>query len=255
MASGIGASVFRGCWRHRAGLVWPTLLASTVLVMLIAGPVPAGAGISCPAPLADTGTATSYDALGEVNACSLPVGDGLVAAVGDAQWDGSARCGECLKVTGPEGTVLVRVTDFCPTCAEGELDLSEPAFDAIADPGQGIAPISWERVECPFSGPVAYRFEGSNPFFYKIQVRNHRYGVAAMAYHSGGSFIPMTRTTDNHFQSSTVPNLPVATVRITATTGESLIDTLGDTGQTGEIPGSAQFAPCDGVFADGFESN
>ncbi|NKI34780.1 hypothetical protein HFP89_06335 [Wenzhouxiangella sp. XN79A] len=215
----------------------------------------AGAGTSCPAPFNDSGSATFYDATGGFNACTLDIGNGLVAAINDAQWDGSARCGECLRVTGPEGTVLVRVTDRCVGCAEGDLDLSEPAFDAIADPVQGIVPISWERVECPVSGPVAYRFQGSNSFFYKIQVRDHRYGVASMAYRSGGSFVPMNRVSDNHFQASGVPNLSVAVVRITATTGESLIDTLGDPSQTGVIAGAAQFAPCDGVFVDGFESS
>jgi expansin (peptidoglycan-binding protein) len=230
---------FRGAW---------------LLLALAASGAALAGGLSCPAPFEDSGLATFYDASGGVNNCSLDIGDGLVAAINDPQWDGSSHCGECLRVTGPEGTVVVRVTDRCPECMAGDLDLSESAFAAIADPLQGVVPISWSRVECPVSGPVSYRFQGSNPFYFKIQVRNHRYGIQAMEYQSGAGFVPMDRTADNHFQATGVPNLDSAVVRITATSGEQLTDAIGSPSQTGDIPGDVQLAACDGVFLDGFEA-
>jgi expansin (peptidoglycan-binding protein) len=101
-------------------------------------------------------------------------------------------------------------------------------------------------------GPVRCAFDDSNPFFYRIQASHHRYGIAAMEYDSGSGFVSMTRTAGNHFEASP-PGIDEAVVRVTATTGESLTETLGDPTQADVITGSAQFSPCDEVFSDGFE--
>jgi expansin (peptidoglycan-binding protein) len=37
-----------------------------------------------------------------------------VAALSSQQWDGSAWCGACAEVTGPSGSVRVRIVDLCP---------------------------------------------------------------------------------------------------------------------------------------------
>ncbi len=59
------------------------------------------------------------------------------------------HCGECLAVTGPLGSTLVKVVNLCPSCIESDLDLSYAAMATIADPVLGRVPIQWERVECP----------------------------------------------------------------------------------------------------------
>ncbi|KAG0006577.1 hypothetical protein BGZ65_006435 [Modicella reniformis] len=59
----------------------------------------------------------------------------------------SPACGQCLQVTGPNGTVQVQVVDMCPGCKSGSVDLSPSAFSKIADLDKGRVPISWER--CP----------------------------------------------------------------------------------------------------------
>jgi len=71
------------------------------------------------------GVATFYAATGE-GACSYEASpqDLDVAAMNAAQYEGSAACGTCLQVTGPRGSVRVRVVDKCPGCASGHLDLS-----------------------------------------------------------------------------------------------------------------------------------
>lgn len=211
---------------------------------------------TCPAVWGDHGNATFYDATGPNN-CTLDVGNGLTAALSDADFGDSAHCGECLQVSGPQGTALVRVTDRCPDCAAGNLDLSATAFAAIADPNAGIVAVSWHRVDCPVSGNLAFQFQGSNPYYIKLQARNHRYGVASMELEDSAtsSYQAMTRTTDNFFQLAS-PATPVSgslTVRLTGTSGEKLVQTISGIDNSNIISGSAQFADCGLIFRDGFE--
>ena len=70
-------------------------------------------------------------------------------ALGPAEWGESAACGTVLDVTGPKGTVRVTVSDQCPECEPGHLDLAGPAFARIADPVAGIVPITYRRVVDP----------------------------------------------------------------------------------------------------------
>src|SRR5687768_2855848 len=77
------------------------------------------------------GEATYYDANG-TGACGFPASnDFMVAAINDEQYS-KANCGRCIEVTGPRGTVVVRIVDKCPGCGFGDVDLSQTAFGKIA---------------------------------------------------------------------------------------------------------------------------
>ena len=73
------------------------------------------------------------------------------AAVDSSVFDGS-QCGQCLAVTGPTGrTLVVRVVDECPSCAEGGLSLSPAAMQRLA--GDAAAPtLAWTVVDCSTVG-------------------------------------------------------------------------------------------------------
>jgi expansin (peptidoglycan-binding protein) len=114
------------------------------------------------------GTATFYTLAGLPN-CGYPdaAAAGTYVALSPADFAGSAACGTVLDVTGPEGTVRVTVSDQCPECEPGHLDLAAPAFARIADPVAGIVPITFTRVvDPPTAGPVRVRVkEGSSPYW------------------------------------------------------------------------------------------
>lgn len=227
-----------------------------IVAACAAGSANAQPPLVCPEDWSGSGTGTWYTPA--ANACGLDVADGLTAAVSSTVFAGSAHCGECLDVTGPLGHVVVRVIDACFGCASADLDLSATAFSAIANPLDGIVAVSWRRVACPVAGSIAFRFQGSNPYYIKLQASNHRYGVAGMDLldESTQAFVPMTRTFDNHFE--ILPPNPVAsngpiTVRLAATSGEAVSQTLPDITQTGTIAGSVQFADCSLIFRNGFD--
>jgi len=94
------------------------------------------------------GEATYYNAEGK-GACGIDTpSDYLVAAINDEQYS-KANCGRCVEVTGPKGTVVVKVIDKCPGCDAGDLDLSETAFTKIANKSAGRVKIGWRFVPCP----------------------------------------------------------------------------------------------------------
>ncbi len=94
------------------------------------------------------GQATYYDADG-TGSCGFKAtpNDLDVAAMNGSQYKKS-WCGQCVLVTGPKGTVKVRIVDLCPGCAFGGLDLSQQAFQAIAALSAGRVKITWHVVPC-----------------------------------------------------------------------------------------------------------
>jgi expansin len=203
----------------------------------------------CPGSWTDTGEATYYDAFLQPNACGLPLTpDQYVVAVTEATFDGSAVCGRCLRITGPLGSVVARITDYCVGVGCHDLDLSPNAFAAIGDPLDGIIPVGWESVSCDVAGPIAFHFDaGSNDFYAKIQARNHRYGVAGLAIAEPGQpFVDLDRSSDNAFEflSGVDPIATPLSFRVTDLHGATLEESGLAYTPGGAVDGVGQFPFC-----------
>lgn len=193
---------------------------------------------------ARSGEGTYYDATGD-GACMLgpSPNDMDVAAINQPDWSGSSLCGACADVTGPNGSVTVRIVDRCPECRAGDLDMSPQAFDKIAEHVAGRVPITWKLVTCGVVGPIRYEYkDGSNEWWTAVQVQNHRLPVTAMEYSRDGSaYEAMQRTDYNYFltESGFGPN-PVR-VRVTAIDGQVLEDELPTVAELVVTEGQSQF--------------
>jgi expansin len=138
-------------------------------------------GAACAAPpptTAQNGKATFYDlGPGGTGNCSFPKSpaDGLFVALGPDQYAKGAACGMYLDVTGPKGKVRVKVTDQCPECATGHLDLSRTAFRAIGAEASGIIPITYKTVVNPaVPGPMTVTIKnGSSQWWLAVLIDNH----------------------------------------------------------------------------------
>lgn len=255
-----GATVFAddtGSWlsRHGTSGTLVTMRSAVVVALLFAAgckcrddkPRPLDA-TSC-ARLGDrTGEATFYDADGS-GSCSFGASpeDLLVAAINGADWTGSAHCGACVEVEGPAGTVVVRIVDKCPGCADGDLDLGREAFAEIADPERGRVPIQWRFVGCDVDGPLRYRFkDGSNPHWTAFQVRNHRHGIASVeARPARGEWRTIPRESYNYFVTAKgLGEGPIA-IRITDVHGQTIEDDGITPGDATEVASAAQLPECE----------
>jgi expansin (peptidoglycan-binding protein) len=204
----------------------------------------AAGGASAPAtvrkPLGQPtkGIATFYDADGTGN-CSFPATDDrLVVAPNKDRWyAGSAICGACMRVTGAQGSVVVRVVDSCPIgvdegdCGDSgaDLDLSAEAFAAIDDPDRGIVDITFEIVPCDVNGPIRVRFKsGSSASWTAVQIQNHRLPIATVEYAGKSGWVAMQRDDDDFFvEASGVGRQSGGLkLRVTASTGDVIEETV-----------------------------
>lgn len=229
-------------------------LCAPMLSLVLASACAGGSGAkddddrSSPPPISigdeRDGIATYYDFADGSGACSFPATpDALdVAALNAPQYGVADYCGACAAVQGPEGSVTVRLVDLCPGCESGHLDLSPSAFEKIAPLTQGRVDITWSLVSCPVTGPVAYQFkDGSNEWWTAVQVRNHRYPITKFEVDKGDGFVELPRTDYNYFLDESGFGAEGTEVRITASTGQTLMDSLPPVEEYLVTDGAQQF--------------
>jgi expansin len=158
----------------------------------------------------------------------------------------SGGCGICLEGrylgTGagsnpPADTFTALVVDRCPGCAVGDLDL--------ATTGDGRWDIEWRAIDCPVgSQSLRYQFEGSNQWYMKLGVRNHRVAVDSMEVQTqtDGAWVKASRTQDNFFECSGCAypmDFPLP-VRVTSITGQVIEDTVQELVTSGLVDGEGK---------------
>jgi expansin (peptidoglycan-binding protein) len=198
-----------------------------------------------------SGEGTYYDADGQGN-CGFDASphDLMVAAINEVDYGVAEYCGAFIRVTGPTGSVDVRIVDKCPGCKRGDIDLSREAFAQIADPRLGRVQITWQLISPDIAGPIVYQFkDGSNPWWTAVQIRNHRNPIAKFEYQlANGSFRAVPRVDYNYFVENVSDRSPYSGMgrgpfvfRVTDIYGNTLIDTNIPLGSNSTVNGATQF--------------
>jgi expansin len=207
-----------------------------------------GPGSPCADAEEHQGEATYYDFADGSGNCSFPAtpDDLLVGAMNASDDAGSAVCGSCVRIDGPEGSVDVRIVDQCPECALGDIDLSPEAFEQIAPISAGRVEIRWEPIACPVTGPIVYHFkDGSNPWWTAVQIRNHRHAIATLEVREGEHWVDVPRLDYNFFVKDTGMGEGPLAFRVTDVEGSVLEDAGIPLLDDGEAAGGAQFPACE----------
>ncbi|KAK7116585.1 expansin-YoaJ-like [Littorina saxatilis] len=229
-------------------------LSLSLLSLLLVGMRVEGAGPVNSAALnlykhAFNGDATYYGDSGGGGTCSYGVQNPPVAslakipvALNKPQFLNSLMCGSCWQVTGSghglgnnpvTGTFMVFVDDLCPGCQAGDVDLGVS--------GDGRWDISIKAVQCPVgNGKLDYKFQGSNPWYIKLQVQNARLPVHMMEIDLNG-WQKMQHSADGFFLHSGGPIHGSFRVRVTAINGAQVIDTISGIHNDVIIHGKGQF--------------
>ena len=101
----------------------------------------------------------------------------------------------------------------------------------------------WRLVSCAVQGPVRYRIkEGSSADWTAIQVRNHLLPIKKLEWEKSGTWVEVTRQPYNYFVEPSGMGAGPIRVRVTATDGQQLEDTLPQVIQATIVIGAAQFA-------------
>ncbi|MEU0560834.1 expansin EXLX1 family cellulose-binding protein [Dactylosporangium sp. NPDC006015] len=232
-------------WTRRSAWVVAAagaVVAGTATVALVAQ----ASGAACAAPAASSGQATFYAADGGGNCSFDQVPNPLVVALGNAEYAAGAACGGYLDVKGPKGTVRVKVTDRCPECAAGHLDLSRQAFAKIGDPVAGVIKVTYSRVTSPpVPGPMTVRVkEGSSRYWLALRLDNTGNPLSAVELQSGGGWKALSHTDYNYWIAQNGAGNGPFTVRVTDTAGRrTTLSGVTLTVGTVQRPGATAAAP------------
>ncbi|MFI9829295.1 expansin EXLX1 family cellulose-binding protein [Streptomyces sp. NPDC051913] len=172
-----------------------------------------------------TGIATFYDAGNGDGACTFgPTSDVMTAAMNHTDYETAKACGAYVRVRAADGaSITVRVTNECPECKPGHIDLSAPAFAKLAAPVKGQIPITWSLLspaDAPAALSVRYK-TGSSRYWCGIQVLGHRNPVARLEVRAGSGWTVLPRAEFNYFLSEGGAGCGAA-IRITDIYGEQL---------------------------------
>lgn len=207
---------------HRALGVGCSRALTVVILLTALAPVLASAQLDCTGTVSGEGEATYYAYTG-YGTCSFGAqSNPMLAAINAVEYSGSGMCGRWVHVTGPLGSVDVKIVDQCPECPAGDLDLNQPAFEQIAALGAGRVAITWETIPAPDLGDIEiYIADFSGPSYLEFLVRSHRYGIESMEYLGSGGYEPLLRQSWNVFvlSSSTAVAGPL-TLRLTDVHGQ-----------------------------------
>lgn len=186
-------------------------------------------------------TRVESDGTGNCNFDASPE-DLKLVALNNNEYREGFMCGACMEVIGPNQKPLVaRVVERCYGCAAEQLGLSQQLFEQMGASDLQQTSIRWRYVTCPVAGPVQYRFkEDSNPYWAALQVRNHLLPIQKLEWQKDGAWLELPRTSYNYFVATGLGPGPVR-VRVTASDGQQLEDTLPEVASATLIPGAAQF--------------
>jgi len=167
-------------------------------------------------------TATHY-VLTSLPNCSYPdpPADGLFVALPAAEYAGAADCGGYLEVSGPGGSVRVKVVDQCPDCAAGHIDLSETAFARLAPLSAGLINVSYRLLADPtLLGPVSVEVkQGSSRYWLALLADNTGNPLAAVQVETPSGWLSLARASYNYWLAPSGAGPGPFTVRLTDTQG------------------------------------
>jgi len=177
-------------------------------VALLGTAVVPAAGASRVEVVPGSGMATYYDSVDGGN-CGLPgaPADHLDVALSHVEYGTADACGGYLDVTGPNGSVRVLITNQCPECEVGHIDLSKTAFARIGPMEAGEIDVTYSLVENPpLPQPMAMRVKtGSSRWWMQIQPLDHGNPIASFELQTDGGWRPLVHSQDNPPPDPTLP--------------------------------------------------
>lgn len=202
--------------------------AIALAILVLALSLGLGSGAAAQDPTASRSGPATFFTPGALGNCLLPQGpDRLIAALNTPDYRGAEMCGAYVRVSRPgRGSVVVQITDRCPECAAGHIDLSPRAFNRIAAPREGRVPVTWRLIRpARPSAPVRFRFkEGSSRWWTAIQVRRHRAPIRSLEVERGGRFEALPREDYNYFVAAGGLGPGPYTLRLTDVFGHRLVE-------------------------------
>ncbi|KAK9854210.1 hypothetical protein WJX84_008056 [Apatococcus fuscideae] len=124
-------------------------------------------------------------------------------ALNDVDFSAGLACGMCVMFIGTGGGIgttpistttwtLGQVTNRCPECAKGSIDINSG--------GDGIWAEQWYAVDCNVgSSSMTYSVVQGSQYYFEMVVSNARNPIIGVSAEINGAWLPLTRTTNNQW--------------------------------------------------------
>jgi expansin (peptidoglycan-binding protein) len=169
------------------------------------------------------GQATHYGPASTGGNCSFPSvpKNKLTVAAGPDLYAAGAGCGGYLDVTSGGRTIRVKITDKCPECGRGHLDLTDEAFAALAPLGRGLIPITYRIVTNPHpAATLSFRVkEGSSQYWLALLVDGAGNRLRSVEVRTGSHWRALQRTDYGYWIAQSGLGGGPFTVRVTDVAG------------------------------------
>jgi len=131
-----------------------------------------------------------------------------------------------VKVNHGGKSITAMIVDQCPGCGPNHLDLFPAAFKALANPKEGVIPVTWDFVPCPkVQGPLSIHMKsGVSPYWFSAQVVNGRRRTSKLevSTNQGKTWKAAKRTEYNFFEIPSGVGAPQAWIRATSFVGTTV---------------------------------
>lgn len=171
-----------------------------------------------------SGKMTYYGADGGGHCSFEQVGGGMFVALGPSAYANSGACGSYFDVSNAKGTVRVKVTDECPECEAGHLDMSMEAFTKLGLLQDGILAMTYRQVvDPPLPGPLTVRVkEGANAYWFAVRIDNHGNPLTLVELKVDGSWMRLERSIYNYWLKQDGAGSGPFTLRLTDKAGHQV---------------------------------
>jgi len=122
-------------------------------------------------------------------------------AINSKQYNNSLSCGRCINIqyTNKNKSISSQtaiVTDICPECKFGDLDLFTETYNTLINEEPGRKLISWNFINCPeniVSNNVQLRIDEINYYWLSNQPEKFKCGITNLFIYQNNEWIGMNR--------------------------------------------------------------
>lgn len=114
-------------------------------------------------------------------------------AINANQYNNSLTCGTCINIKYSNTNINAIVTDICPECKYGDLDLFEETYNSLINKPFGREIISWSFINCPLSSSIELKIDEINYYWLSIRPENIKCQLSEIYINQNNKWILMQR--------------------------------------------------------------